>query len=88
MFPGPGVTLPLFRKLDSIPQIEFPPSFLHAARGRPSGKMFIEVNVYSLLLSTVFDCVAGNDSVVVVNMVMNNIENYLPSDMVEGDVDM
>ena len=48
----------------------------------------MEVNVYSLLLSTVFDCVAGNDSVVVVNMVMNNIENYLPSDMVAGDVDM
>ena len=49
VFPGPGVTLPSLRKPERLPQIYFPPSFLLAARGiqMPSGKLFMEVTVYS-----------------------------------------
>ena len=33
VFPGPGVSLPSFRKPDSLPRIQLPPAFLLAARG-------------------------------------------------------
>ena len=76
-------SLPLFNKTDSLPVISVPPSFLFAARGikEPSGKMFMDVTAVVQMPSTVFGCFAENDSVVVVNMVMNNIGNYLPTDV-------
>ena len=43
--------------------------------------MFVDVIAVVQMPLTVLGCFAENDSVVVVNMVMNNIENYLPTDV-------
>ena len=43
VFPGPGITLPSFRKPDSLPLIQVPRAFLLAARRieMPSGQLHI-----------------------------------------------
>ena len=83
-FPQPGITLPTgsFRKAESLPQIHLPKAFIVAASGieTSAGKVFSE-SVCSLPVKCEF-CVPGNETISVVNVVMKNMENYLPSDVV------
>ena len=98
VFPGAGITLDSFRYPEGLPQIHLPKSFLLAARGIESrfGKLLIEdkmlaVVVFSmpfiLKINGLID-VAETDTVKVVNVVMNNMENYLPSYVIKQDKEM
>ena len=59
VFPGPGVTLPSFRKLENLPQIRLPRAFLSAARGIevPSGRLTMALIIILVLhLFTIYLC--------------------------------
>ena len=93
VFPGPGVSLPSFRKPERLPRIQLSRAFLLAARGRnvPAGELPLKlygpsacVDVHHFLINDIV-LYSDSDSVVVVNVVMNNMENYLPSDVAEQD---
>ena len=65
-FPDASVQLPQFSRPTSIPQIKLPFTFVSTARRKRE-------------TSTVNGTVEGDTMVEVVNVVMNNIEDYLPT---------
>ena len=65
-FPDASVQLPQFSRPESIPQIKLPITFISTARHKRE-------------TSTVNETAEGDTVVEVVNVVMNNIEEYLPA---------
>ena len=58
VFPGPGVTLPMFRKPESLPRCYFPESFLLAAsKIIPSAGKLTIYRIWIILFAT-FECMA------------------------------
>ena len=83
-----------FGNRESLPQIHLPQSFLRAAKRKkdPLGKLTSFehlVNMYSKFHPQIFLVdILDDDTVEVVNVVMNNMENYLPSDVIQQDKDV
>ena len=67
-FPDASVKLPSFGRPTNIPQIKFPAAFISAST-RSKMEAPLETN--------------GTTMVEVVNMVMNNIEDYLPDSAID-----
>ena len=65
-FPDASLQLPQFSRPASIPQIKLPNTFVSAARRKRA-------------TFTVNETAEGDTMVEVVNVVMNNIEDYLPA---------
>ena len=74
-FPGEGIMLPKFSRPLLVPNINLPPDIIFAARGREHPA---EVNETEEDTST---------KPGFVNTVWNNIENYLPSTVIEEGVE-
>ena len=65
-FPDASVQLPQFSRPESIPQMKFPFTFLSGARSK---RIPLAIN----------ETADGDTMIEVVNVVMNNIEGYLPA---------
>ena len=93
MFPGASIrdTLTSFRNRQSLPQIHLPQSFLRAAKRKkdPLSKLTCFEHLVNMYITFHFQMflvdILENDTVEVVNVVMNNMENYLPSDVIKQD---
>lgn len=104
VFPGSGIrdTLASFRNQESLPQIHLPQAFLRAAKGieaslgklplarwNVSRTLILDIIFYSEFHPQIYLVhVLDDDTVEVVNVVMNNMENYLPSDVIKQDKDV
>ena len=85
-FPGPSVTLSSFSKLESLPLIHLPKTFLLTAKGMlPSGKLSMKLLFSTPSISSIMHAsdVTDNVTVEVVFVVMNNMENFLPKDVIQ-----
>ena len=74
-FPDASIRLPDFGRRANVPHINFPAAFFSAAR-RTRREESLEVN----------GTVKSDAMLEVVNVVMNNIEDYLPADTAIKDV--